>query len=293
MTIPGPKNIDAIPVLLDRHGTVHRCAQDQAVDELLRPLHAHRCLVVLLLDDGERRLVRRRPRLHVLLELREAPLGLLERQHVLLRFDRGNELVAARVELAAPDVESRREHRDVVLRLLHRGVGLHLDDFLFRFGQLRTRLLQGVHLVGGIELHDDVAALDRHPCRLHLDDAEHAADGRRDERHGAAGAQLAVRVDGDLQRTLRDERGRHGLPAFRQTRHARRRSPAPTASTATAIAGPTRSTARHSDLLIISGDGRLVAMRSPGSMPDATTACSLPRFEICTRRSWNSDPSSS
>ena len=68
---------------------------------------------------------------------------------------------------------------------------------------------------------------------------------------------------------------------------------APTASTADGDGGPNESTPRHSDLLIISVDGRLVAMRSPGSMPDATTACSLPRFEICTRRSWNSDPSSS
>ncbi len=265
---------------------------DQAVDDLLRPLHAHLGLVVLFLDDGERRLVRRDPRLHVLLELRQAPLGLLERQHVLLRFDRGNELVAARVELPATDVESRREHRHVILRFLHGGVGLHLDDFLFGFGQLRTRLLQGVHLVGGIELHDDVTALDRHPCRLHLDDAQHAADGRRDERHGAAGAQLAVRVHGDFQGTFRDERGRHGLPALRQTRQ-REDDRRPEREHAHGDRGPDESTPRHSDLLIISADGRLVAMRSPGSMPDATTACSLPRFEICTRRSWNSDPSSS
>ena len=55
--------------------------------------------------------------------------------------------------------------------------------------------------------------------RLHLDDAEHAADGRRDERDGAAGAQLAVGVDGDLQRALRDRRGRHGVAALRQARH--------------------------------------------------------------------------
>ena len=72
-----------------------------------------------------------------------------------------DQLVAGRVELAAAHVEPRREQRDVVLGLLHRRVGLHLDDFLLGLGQLRFRLLERELLIGRIELDDDVALLDR------------------------------------------------------------------------------------------------------------------------------------
>ena len=42
----------------------------------------------------------------------------------------------------------------------------------------------------------------------------------------------------------------------------------------------------------ISGDGRRVAMRSPGAIPWSTMACSLPRLRIVTGASTNIEPSS-
>ena len=86
----------------------------------------------------------------------------------------GDELVAHRVELGAAHVEPRREQRDVVLRRLHGGVGLHLDDFLLGLGHLRLRLLERELLIGRIELHHHVVRLDRHAGRHQLDDAERA-----------------------------------------------------------------------------------------------------------------------
>ena len=107
---------------------------------------------------------------------------------------RADELVGGGVELAAPDVEPRRQHRHVVLRGLHGGVGLHLHDFLLRLGQLRLRLLERVLLIGRIELDDDIAGLDRHPGLHQRDDAQHAADRRRHHGHRSPGAQLTGRV---------------------------------------------------------------------------------------------------
>ena len=103
-------------------------------------------------DHRERRLVGRGARLDVLEQLRQPPLRFLERQHVLLRVDRADELVGRRVELGAADVEPRGQQRDFVLRRLHRGVRLHLDDLLLGLGQLRLRLLERVLLIGRIEL---------------------------------------------------------------------------------------------------------------------------------------------
>ena len=128
---------------------------------------------------------------------------------------------------------------------------------------------------------------------MHLDDAELAANRRGRERHRASGAQLAVGVNRDLERTFCDDRRRHGIATFGQSRHRKHDRRAERQRRSTPMAATPRAPPRHSDLLIISGDGRRVAIRSPGSMPDATIACSLPRFVICTRRSWNSEPSSS
>ena len=99
--------------------------------------------------------------------------------------------LAVRVELAAADVEPRGQHRHLVLRALHGGVRLHLDDFLLRLGELRLRLLERVLLIGRIELDDDIAGLDRHPGLHERDDAQHAADRRR--HHGHRSSRRAAR----------------------------------------------------------------------------------------------------
>ncbi len=111
---------------------------------------------------------------------------------------------------------------DLVLRGLGRGVRLHLRDLLLRLGQLRLRLLERELLIRRIELDDDLAGLHRHAGLHQLDDAQHAADRRRHERHGPSGAQLAGRVDRQLQRPFRELRGRHRAAALRQARHGSR-----------------------------------------------------------------------
>ena len=97
----------------------------------------------------------------------------------------------------AAHVEPRGQQRHVVLRRLHGRVGLHLDDFLLGLGKLRLRLLERELLIGRIELHHHVVFLDRHAGLDQLDDAERAADRRRDQRDRAPGAQLAGRVNGE------------------------------------------------------------------------------------------------
>ena len=150
-----------VPVFLQRDDAVERRLDHQAVDDLLRALHRELRLVPLLPHDRQRRVVGRRARLHVFLQLRQPAPRLLEREHVLLRVERADELVARRVELGAPHVEPRGQQRHVVLRALDRGVRLHLDDLLLRLGELRLRLLERVLLIGRIELDDRFAGLDR------------------------------------------------------------------------------------------------------------------------------------
>ena len=151
-----------VAVLLQGDDAVERRLHHQAVDDLLGALHGEHRLLALLLRHRHRRLVVRGARLDVFVELRQPALRLFERQHVLLRGDGGDELVAHHVELGAAHVELRREQRDVVLRLLHGGVGRHLRDFLLGLGNFRLRLLERELLIGRIELHHHVVFLDRH-----------------------------------------------------------------------------------------------------------------------------------
>ena len=87
---------------------------------------------------------------------------------------------------------------------------LLLDDFLLRFRELRLRLLERVLLLGRIELDDHLAGLDR-PCRVgEREDAQRAADRRRDQHRRLRRAQLAGGVHAQLERpaTSRASSGR-------------------------------------------------------------------------------------
>ena len=87
-----------------------------------------------------------------------------ERQDVLLRVDRADQIVGGRVELAAAHVVARGQQRHLILGGLNGAVGLHLHDLLLGLRELRLRLLERELLVGRIDLEDDVARLDRQ-CR--------------------------------------------------------------------------------------------------------------------------------
>ena len=78
--------------------------------------------------------------------------------------------LAGAVELAAADVVARGQQRHFILRRLHGRVGLHLDDLLLGFGQIRLRLLERELLVGGIDLEDDVARFHGGAGRQQLDE---------------------------------------------------------------------------------------------------------------------------
>ena len=98
--------------------------------------------------------------LDVLLDLRVALLRFVEQQQVLLRLDRAVELVAARVELGAPDVVPGVQERHIVLRDLHGGFRVRLRHLLLGLIEIEARLLERERLLGGVELDDDVARLD-------------------------------------------------------------------------------------------------------------------------------------
>ena len=174
----------------------------------------------------QRRLVRRRARLDVLLELLQPPLRFLEREHVLLRVDRADELIRRDVELRAPHVVPGRQQVDLILRRLHGAVRFGLDDLLVGLGEVRFRLFEHVLLIRRVELHDDVVFFDRGSRRPERHDTEQTARRRRHERRAPAGAQIPRCVHRQLQRTPHDFRGRHGRPALGQhgTRHRETRS---------------------------------------------------------------------
>ena len=89
------------------------------------------------------------------------------------------------------------------------GVGLFLDDLLVRLEQLRLRLFEGELLIGRVELDDDVAGLDLGAGVEKGQEAQRTADGRRHDGLLARGAEVAVHVDSQLQRSALDAGGRH------------------------------------------------------------------------------------
>ena len=112
------------------------------------------------------------------LQLCEPVTRFFERQDVLLRVDRADQIVCRRVELAAAHVVARGQERHLILGRLNRAVGLDLHDLLLGLGQFRLRLPQRKLLVGRIDLENDFALLDRSAGGHELDQAQRAA-GRR------------------------------------------------------------------------------------------------------------------
>ena len=189
-------------------------------------------------DDRQRGLVGRGARLDVELQLCEPVTRFFERQDVLLRVDRADQIVGGRVELAAAHVVARGQQRHLVLGGLNGAVGLHLHDLLLGLRQFRFRLPERELLVGGIDLEDDVALpspavpVGTSLTRRSVPPADGAHQGRRPAR-----TQFAGRVHGELQAA----RGRPGWSAssevaIGQRRHGRherraddRRRPRPSA----------------------------------------------------------------
>jgi hypothetical protein len=239
-------------------------------------------LRALLLHDGQRRLAGRGAGLHVLFELLETAPGFLERQQVLPGGDGRDELVAERVELGAPHVEPRAEQRHLVLRLLHGGIRPHLDDLLVGLGQLRPGLLEGVLLVGRIELHHRLTRRSR-TCRsgghgrcgaCRRPGAPRASacgprGGRRSRAPSAKAAPLATRAVG----TAPPRSGSVGTAVM---------IAAPAARTATSAPMPTKTIRLIDALLVASAGGLRVATRSPAETPADTIACSRPRRSTVT-----------
>ena len=191
-----------VAILLDRYDAIERRANDEAFDDLLGALHRELGLVLLLERHRERCLVGRLPRFHVFLQLSESPPRFFKRQLVFLGIHRPDELVRRRVQLAASHVKSRGQQRHFVLRGLDGGVGLDLDDVLLGLVEFRLGLFEGVLLIRRIELDDRRARLDAHSSLHECDQAQHATNRGRNERDGAARAQIAIGMNGEFQRTL-------------------------------------------------------------------------------------------
>ena len=186
-----------------------------------------RCIAIrALLRFSSTTCMRRRagcgPRLDVFLELRQPALRLLEREDVLLRVDRADELVAIASSSARRTSNRAVSSSTASWASLHLAVRLHLDDLLLRLGELGACLLEGVVLIGGIEFHHHVPGLDRNPGRHHADDAEHAADRRCDQRDRSAGAQFPGRMNVQLQRSADDPGRRYAAGSFGKSRDGHR-----------------------------------------------------------------------
>ena len=145
-----------------------------------------------------------------LFKLGEPAPRLLEGQRVAPRLDGGDQVgVVHGLQLGPPHVEAGGQQGDVVLRLPHRGVRLHLDDLLLGLLQLRPALLERVRLLARIELHDDVPSTDRGAGAGQPDEGQRPAGARRGQRGRALRAQLA----GDLhvERHRAPRHAGHGL----------------------------------------------------------------------------------
>ena len=132
-----------VAVLLDRDDAVERRLEHQAVDHLLRALHRERapCVRFSSTTASDAWLFAARDLTSSSSCASRRRASSSESTFFCASIG-GDELVAGHVELGAADVEPRRQQRDVVLRLLHRGVRLHLDDFLLGLGELGLRLLE-------------------------------------------------------------------------------------------------------------------------------------------------------
>ena len=216
---PREKHVRDVAVLFHRNDAVHGGLEHEAVDLRVRTLDGEPRLVARFFLHRQRRLVRRRARLDVLLELLQPPLRFLEREHVLLRVDLADELIRRDVELRAPHVVPGRQQVDLILRRLHGAVRLGLDDLLLGLGEVRLRLFEHELLIGGIELDDDLVFLDRRARGQQRDDAEHAPRRGGHERRAPAGAQVARRVDRQLQRAVHDRRRRNLFARRGEGRH--------------------------------------------------------------------------
>ena len=152
------------------------------------------------------------------LELHEALVRFIERQHVLLRLDRADELIALDIELGAAHIVARMQQRHLVVGDLDRRLRVSLDDLLLGELQIEPRLFQVELLLRGVELDDDVAGLDGVARPGEVDNLQLAAHRRRRQLGRARGAEIADRVDGHLHAPAPDVCRRHRLR--RRRRHA-------------------------------------------------------------------------
>ena len=213
------------PDAAERHGVrahgdeaVERRAHAQALDIALGDLHRQLRLVALLAQAVGRRAGGFAMRFHIGLELREPLLRLVERQHVLLGFDRAHQLVALDIQLGAADVVARVQQRDLVVGRLNGRRRVGLDDLLLRELQIEARLFEVEFLLGGVEFEDDVAGLERLSRFGELQNLKLPAHRRNGQLHRARGAEIADCIHSDLHAPALDVRRRDRLRRGR--RHA-------------------------------------------------------------------------
>ena len=181
---------------------------DHRIDRLLRLIHRELRLLALLDQHRHRRLTGRRVPLDVLFELRQPAARLFERQLVLTRLDRAQQLVARDIQLRLPHVEPRRQQIHFVTRDLHRRIGIELLDLELRFEQLRALLDQLVLVIRRIERHHDLAGRHRASGRLQRDQPELSAHGRRGQRGRLRRLQFAGGMNARVDFAAQHARGR-------------------------------------------------------------------------------------
>ena len=125
-----------VHVLLDGNQPIDRRLHLHVVDIALRLLHSQQRRAPLFFQQRDCRRVRGCARIHILLQLRQPPLGLVQVEQVLSPVNLAYQLVAAHLQLRPAHVKLRFQQRNFVLGLLHLGIGFCFGDLLFGFGQL-------------------------------------------------------------------------------------------------------------------------------------------------------------
>ena len=195
-------------VVFDGNEAIERRAQLHAVDVALRVVDLEPGLVSLFFEHRQRRAIGLASRFQILLELRGASLGFLERQHQFLLVDLTVEERALHVELRAAHIEARCQQRHLVLSVLHGGIGAHLRDFLLRLREFRQCRLEAIFHFALIEFDDDFAGLDRRARGGDAQDLHWTAHRRRHKGLSLEWLEFTGRVDHHRYVAFRNASGR-------------------------------------------------------------------------------------
>ena len=182
------------PVLQDRDKPGQRRELARVRDPAAVPRHVQLGLLQLLPQHRQFGLALLQPVLDILLELRLAAVGFLERQLVLARVDRRQQFVAPDFQLRPAHLEACLDELDLVLALADFEFRLSLLEVLVDLLHGQEAVLEGRHALGVVEFEDQVAAMGERAGRGELGDLRHRSNVRSRQAERAHRPKLAPQV---------------------------------------------------------------------------------------------------